>query len=51
MGKAREEEAPQRRVYKHTLEQTGVRSALRTVKRAGHVFDSVWCRKASGRRR
>jgi len=37
-------------VYKHALERNGVRSAIRTVKRAEHVFDSVWCRKASGRR-
>jgi len=50
MGKARGEEAPQKHVYKHVLERIGVRSAFRTVKRAELVFDSVWCRKASGQR-
>jgi len=49
-GKARGEEAPQKRVYKHALERTGVRIALRAFKRVEHAFDSVWYRKVSGRR-
>jgi hypothetical protein len=32
-GEAREEEAPQRYVYKHVPEQTGVRNALSTLKK------------------
>jgi hypothetical protein len=40
-GKAREDKAPQKRVYKGALERIGVRNAICAVKRAGRVFDSV----------
>jgi len=50
VGKARGGWEPQRRVYKHALERTGVRIALRAVKRVGLAFDSVWYRKVPGRR-
>jgi len=35
VGKARGEDAPQKRVYKHALERTGVRSVIRAVKTFG----------------